>query len=337
MSHLSILFLLLVALSFTPALSELCNPLDKQALLQIKRELGNPTNLSSWNPKTDCCNNNWVGVSCDTVTPTYRVDNLDLSEIYLTKPYPIPPSIGNLPYLKFLFITNSPNIVGTIPTTITKLTKLRELYIRYTSVSGQIPHFLSQMKTLQFLEFSNCKLSGNLPTWLPSLPDLYGVAFDNNRISGAIPDSFGFVSKRFGYMTLSGNRLSGKIPSSLGKLDLKTVDLSRNKLEGDASVLFGSEKRTEMIYLAHNLFAFDFGKVRVPKVLDSLDVGHNRLYGTLPKGLTSLKNLYRFDVSYNKLCGEIPRGGKLQEIDESFYANNKCLCGSPLPACTLVN
>ncbi|KAG4391105.1 hypothetical protein GLYMA_05G123750v4 [Glycine max] len=38
MSHLTILIfiLLLIVLSFTSALSELCNPRDKQALLQIK-------------------------------------------------------------------------------------------------------------------------------------------------------------------------------------------------------------------------------------------------------------------------------------------------------------
>ncbi|KAG5040638.1 hypothetical protein JHK85_013114 [Glycine max] len=331
MSLLSIL--LLIVMSFSLALSELCNPQDKQTLLQIKKELGNPTTLSSWHPKTDCCNNSWVGVSCDTVTPTYRVDNLDLSELNLRKPYPIPPSVGNLPCLKFLYITNNPNIVGTIPTTITKLTKLRELNIRYTNISGQIPHFLSQIKALGFLDLSNNKLSGNLPSWLPSLPDLYGISFDNNYISGPIPDLFASVSERFGFISLSGNRLIGKIPASLGKPDMKIVDLSRNMLEGDASVLFGSEKHTERIYLANNLFAFDLGKVRLSKTLGLLDVGHNLIYGTLPKGLTSLKDLYYLDVSYNNLCGEIPRGGKLQEFDASLYANNKCLCGSPLPSC----
>ncbi|KAG5057775.1 hypothetical protein JHK82_012755 [Glycine max] len=323
MSRLSILILLLIVLSFSSALSELCNPRDKQVLLKIKKELGNPTTLSSWLPTTDCCNN-WVGVSCDTVTQTYRVDNLDLSDLNLPKPYSIPFSIGNIPYLEFLSITGTPNIIGTIPPTITKLTKLRNLYIKYTNVSGQIPRFLSQIKTLEFLDLSYNKLSGNLPAWLPSLPNLVGISFDGNRISGAIPDSFGYFPKSFVMLSLSRNRLTGKIPATLAKLDVKFVYLSKNMLEGDASLLFGSEKHTRHMYLGNNSFAFDLGKLGLSKTLEGLDLSHNRLYGTLPKGLTSLKDLYYLDVSYNNLCGKIPRGGKLQEFDASTYAHNKC-------------
>lgn len=69
------------------------------------------------------------------------------------------------------------------------------------------------------------------------------------------------------------------------------------------------------------------------KTLEILDLSHNHLYGTLPEGLTSLKNLGFLDVSYNNLCGKTPRGGRLQKIDVSSYSHNKCLCGSPLPKC----
>ncbi|KAH1050165.1 hypothetical protein GLYMA_08G078900v4 [Glycine max] len=333
MSHSSTLFLFLIVLFFTPALSELCNPQDKEALLQIKKEFGNPTTLSSWLPTSDCCNNNWVGVSCANKTQSYRVNHLDLNDLNLPKPYPIPPSVGNLPYLNFLSITNTNNLVGTIPPTITKLTMLRELQIRFTNVSGEIPHFLSQIKTLESIIFHYNNFSGNLPPWLPSLPNLYRVSLDGNRISGTIPDSFGSFSDSLKLMTFSDNRLTGEIPATLAKLDFDFVDLSQNMLEGDASVLFGSEKHTLQINLANNSFAFDFGKVRVSKTLLILYLSHNRLYGALPEGLTSLKNLGTFDVSYNELCGKIPRGGRLQKIDVSSYSHNKCLCGSPLPKC----
>ncbi|KAK7400233.1 hypothetical protein VNO78_11434 [Psophocarpus tetragonolobus] len=329
---ISISILILIVLSVSPALSELCNPEDKQVLFQIKKELGNPSSLSSWLPSTDCCND-WVGVSCSFQTHPNRVKNLQLYNLNLPKPYLIPLSIGNLPYLEFIAITNNPNIVGTIPPTITKLTKLRDLYIRDTNISGHIPHFLSQIKTLRFIDFSNNKLSGNLPSWLPSLPNLYAISFENNRISGTIPASFGSFSKSFALMMLSNNRLTGKLPATLAKLNLKIVNLSQNKLEGDASMLFGSWKRTENINLANNMFAFDLGKVGLSKMLESLHLSHNRIYGILPKELTSLKSLIWLDVSYNNLCGQIPQGGKLQTFDASFYAHNKCLCGSPLPSC----
>ncbi|KAK7400237.1 hypothetical protein VNO78_11438 [Psophocarpus tetragonolobus] len=332
MSHLSIGVVLLV-LAFTPALSELCNPQDKKVLLQIKKELGNPSNLSSWNPTTDCCDNNWEGVTCGAQDQSYRVYVLDLTDVYLPKPHPIPPSIGNLPYLKMLRFNMIPNMVGTIPPIIAKLTNLRSLSITYTSISGQIPLFLSQMKTLESIDFSYNKLSGNLPHWLPSLPNIFSLSLDRNRFSGPIPDSFGSFPEGFTYLTLSGNRLTGNIPATLAKLDLKIVDLSKNMLEGDASLLFGSAKHTERIYLANNRFSFDLGKVGLSKILMILDVSHNRLYGTLPKRLPSLKHLIWLDVSYNNLCGEIPQGGNMKDISDSAYAHNNCLCGSPLPTC----
>ncbi|KAK7400234.1 hypothetical protein VNO78_11435 [Psophocarpus tetragonolobus] len=331
MSHLRILLVLLV-LVFTPALSELCNPEDKQILLRIKKELGNPSNLSSWLPTTDCCGN-WVGVSCATHTQPNRVNVLDLSDLHLRKPYLIPPSITDLPYLQYLYITNSDNIVGTLPPTFTKLTHLRRLHIRFTNVSGHIPDFLSQMKSLEYILLSNSKFSGTLPTWLPSLPKLTGISIEGNRISGAIPDSFGSFSKVFKTMTLTGNRLTGKIPATLGKLDLEIVDLSDNMLEGDASMLFGSKKHTQLIHLTNNKFSFDFGKVGLSKTLKIIEVSNNRLYGTLPKGLLSLNDLRWLNVSHNNLCGEIPQGGGLKYLHESSYAHNKCLCGSPLPSC----
>lgn len=335
MSRLSILVLVVVLLSFTgAAFSELCNPQDKEALLQIKKELGNPTTLSSWLSTTDCCNKTWQGVSCDTDTQTYRVNDLDLSNLNLPKPYSIPSSIGNLPYLNFLTIRSNPNIVGAIPPAIANLTKLRYLYISHTNISGQIPDFFSQIKTLVTLDFSYNALTGSLPASLSSLPNLVGITFDGNQISGAIPDSYGSFSSLFTSMTLSRNRLSGKIPATLAKLNLAFVDLSRNTLEGDASVLFGSSKNTQKIILAKNLFAFDLGKVGLSGNLNGLDVRNNLIYGTLPKGLTALEHLKTFNVSYNGLCGEIPQGGKLQRFDASSYAHNKCLCGSPLPACT---
>ncbi|KAK7400235.1 hypothetical protein VNO78_11436 [Psophocarpus tetragonolobus] len=333
MYRLSIIILLLIALSFTPALSEQCHPQDKQSLLQIKKELGNPSNLSSWLPTTDCCDN-WKGIHCTaTQTQAYRVYWLELYDLNLPKPYPIPPSIVNLPYLQYLLITNTDNIVGTIPPSITKLTQLRRLHIRYTNVSGPIPEFLSQMKTLEYILLANSKFSGTLPSWLPSLPKLTGIFIEGSDISGTIPDSFGSFSNVFRQMILSGNRLIGKIPATLGNLNLQVLDLSENMLEGDASMLFKAGKHMEQIYLNNNLFSFDFGKVEFSKTLKMIDISNNRIYGTLPKELTSLMHLQSFNVSYNNLCGEIPRGGGLKYTYESSYAHNKCLCGAPLPSC----
>ncbi|XP_058731324.1 polygalacturonase inhibitor 2-like [Vicia villosa] len=332
-SCISLLFLVLSLTSghFISSLSEKCNPDDKRALLQIKKEFGNPTKLSSWDPSIDCCNRTWwEGVSCDTDTLTYRVNYLDLSDLDLPQPVSFPPSITNLPFLSFLYISRIPNLVGPIPPSISNLSKLQYLYITQCNISGEIPNTFSQIKTLITIDFSYNNLSGPLPDILPSLPNFVGIAFDGNKLTGPIPESYGSFTKSFTVLTMSQNRLSGNIPASLGKLNLAYVDLSRNSLEGDASMLFGSEKEIQAkILLGWNKLAFDIGKVGLSKNLQALDLRNNKIYGRLPEELTKLQRLHKLNVSYNNLCGPIP----YNRFDEYCYAHNKCLCGPPLPAC----
>ncbi|XP_058735666.1 polygalacturonase inhibitor 2-like [Vicia villosa] len=325
-----LLFLILTTHHFTvPSHSENCNPDDKKELLQIKKQFGNPTKLSSWDPTTDCCNSTWLGVDCDNFTPTYRVTDLDFSDLDLPKPVPIPPSITNLPSLVSLYVTRVPNLVGPIPPSIVNLTKLRYLSIIQTNISGEIPEILSQIKTLVTITLTNNKLAGPLPASLSSIPSLVGIGFEGNQLTGTIPESYGFFPKLFTGLLLSRNRLSGKIPASLGNLDLSDVGLSRNAFEGDASMFFKANISTLTISLAMNSFSFDIGKVGLSKDLNTLDLRNNKIYGVLPQGLAELRFLHKLNVSYNNLCGQIPQ----LRFDQTCYAHNKCLCGSPLLAC----
>ncbi|KAL9254372.1 Polygalacturonase inhibitor-like protein [Drosera capensis] len=255
------LILLLILLSATvPPTSmisakELCNTHDKKVLFQIKEGFGSV--FPSWNSDTDCCTD-WYGVQCNS---NNRVNNIDISydsDIKST----IPSVIADLPYLEILELHKLPNLVGTIPESITKLKYLSYLWITWTNVTG-FPDFISKIPTLT-------------------------------------------------YINLSFNNLTGTIPPSLSVLDnVNYVDLSRNKLTGPIPESFGSFKQASNFYLI---------------------LSHNELSGSIPESLTKL-TLQNFNVSYNKLCGQIPQGGNLQSYDQYEYFHNKCLCGSPLPAC----
>ncbi|XP_027348413.1 polygalacturonase inhibitor 3-like [Abrus precatorius] len=331
MFRICYLFIMLYFIIQASALSERCNPQDKKALLRIKKELGDPITLQTWDQQTDCCGI-WYGVACDPKN-NHRVDFLSLSDLNLSQPFPIPSSIGDLPYLDILELNQISNLSGPIPLAISKLPKLQFLTISQTNVYGELPHFLSQLKTLVYINLSYNKLSGQIPSFFSGLRNLQRISFDGNTLTGSIPHSFGYFSNQMSYLTLSRNKLSGTIPASLGRLNLLTVDFSWNMLQGDASMLFGSNKRTNEITLSSNSLAFDIEKVGLPSNLWTLNLNNNRIYGRLPGGLMALKFLTEFNVSYNSLCGEIPSGGSLQGFDVSRYAHNKCLCGSPLPSC----
>ncbi|XP_061346433.1 polygalacturonase inhibitor-like [Gastrolobium bilobum] len=322
----------LTFLLFSPfAFSELCNPQDKKVLLQIKKDLNNPYLLASWNPDMDCCH--WYCVKCDR--KTHRIISLImLSSVPDTNlSGSIPPSVGDLPYLETLEFHKLPKLTGPIQPTIAKLTRLQTLTISWTNISGPVPDFLGQLKNLEFLDLSFNNLSGPIPSSLSQLPNLLSLGLDRNRLTGPIPDSFGSFKKPGPSIILSHNQLSGPIPASLGNLDPQRIDFSRNKLEGDASMLFGLNKTTQMIDVSRNLLAFNLSKVEFPTSLISLDLNHNKIYGSIPVELTAVDFLQAFNVSYNRLCGEIPQGGRLQRFDAYSYFHNKCLCGSPLLSC----
>ncbi|XP_050227622.1 polygalacturonase inhibitor [Mercurialis annua] len=318
---------LIISTLFSLCFSELCNPQDKKILLRIKQHFGNPYFLSSWKSDADCCKA-WYSVECDRVT--HRIISLSLFAGELSGQ--IPPEVGDLVNLQSLTFHKLSNITGPIQPTISKLKHLRFLRLNWLNLTGSVPEFVSQLKNLTFLDFSFNSLSGSIPSSLSLLPNLDALHLDRNDLTGSIPESFGAFQGKVPSLYLSHNQLSGKIPASLGNMDFDVIDLSRNKLEGDASMLFGSSKTTQFIDLSRNVLEFDFSKVVFPSSLTNLDVNHNKIYGSIPQQMTQL-NLQFLNVSYNRLCREIPVGGKLQSFDNSSYFHNRCLCGDPLASC----
>ncbi|KAF3442613.1 hypothetical protein FNV43_RR16529 [Rhamnella rubrinervis] len=317
---------LLISTLVHPTISELCNPEDKRVLLQIKRAFNDPYILASWKPDADCCG--WYCVSCHPTT--HRINSLTIFAGELSGQ--IPPGVGDLPYLETLEFHKLSNLTGPLQPSIAKLKSLKFLRVSWTNISGSVPDFLSQLKNLTFLDLSFNDLTGSIPSSLSLLPNLDAIHLDRNKLTGPIPDSFGAFHSKVPGLYLSHNQLSGPIPASLANMDFNVVDLSRNKLEGDASIIFGSNKTTQSVDLSRNLLEFDLSKAEFPESLTSLDVNHNKIRGSLPTELTTL-NLQYLNVSYNRLCGEIPVGGKLQSFDYTSYFHNRCLCGAPLESC----
>ncbi|KAJ4977706.1 hypothetical protein NE237_008486 [Protea cynaroides] len=302
-----------------------CNKDDYNALMEIKAALGNPYHLASWVANTDCCD--WYDVECDSTTN--RIDQLNIFQANITGQ--IPAAIGDLPYLNTLVFRHITNLTGTIPSTITNLKLLTMVRLSYTNLSGPIPSFLSELTNLDYLDLSFNQFSGSIPSSLSSLPNLTVLHLDRNDLTGEIPESFGNFQQSIS-LYLSHNNLSGEIPKSLEAVDFVTIDVGRNKLEGDGSMLFKANGSAETIDLSRNQFMFNLSMVEIASNLQYFDISHNKIYGSIPEAITGL-NLQYLNVSYNRLCGEIPQGGRVQNFDSYSFFHNKCLCGSPLAAC----
>ncbi|EYU39904.1 hypothetical protein MIMGU_mgv1a026490mg, partial [Erythranthe guttata] len=263
------------------------------------KDLNNPYDLISWDPTTDCCT--WSSVDCDD--KTNRITRFDTSAANFG--LPIPAAIGDLKYLESLAF-HKVNVTGQIPESITKLTNLKSLDLQWNSLTGPVPSFLSKLKKLTYIGLSFNSFSGTIPASLSQLPNLGGLGLDRNKLTGSIPESFADFRQQDFYLYLSHNQLTGNIPARLGHANFTWIDVSRNRLEGDISFLFGKNKSLNTADFSRNMFQFDFSKVEFSESLRNLDLNHNRITGRLPEGLAKMGDLISLNVSYNRLCGKIP-------------------------------
>ena len=325
-------FIFFLSLGFF-LVGEGCNPSDQSALLQFKNSFANPDQiLLSWDPTiSDCCN--WGGIECNETTN--RVISLEVSNQLNGT---IPSVIAGLPYLQTLRLRKNPFLVGEIPPAIGKLVSLVTLELSWNNISGPVPQLLANLKNLWFLDLSFNKLFGTIPASLSFLPQILEIDLSRNQLTGSIPDSFGHFPGKAPSIILSHNKLSGQIPTSLNNMDFSRVMLSRNEFSGDALMFFNASKTTEIIDISRNNFAFNFSRAGfMHETLVTLDMSHNKIWGTIPSSITDAILLQNLNVSYNRLCGKIPSDWNLkyrsQPFDNSSYIHNPCLCGSPLPPC----
>ncbi|KAF3784722.1 Polygalacturonase inhibitor [Nymphaea thermarum] len=329
LSYFSVFF---VVLFFFPVLisAARCHPEDKAALLDIKKAMGDPYILISWDPKVDCCS--WLALKCDP--KTNRVSELAIGGDNVSGT--ISPSVSKLKSLTQLTMRKLTGLTGPIPTAICDMTTLTFLWLDWNELSGTIPACLSKLRSLTYINLSFNQLTGEIPASLALLEKLDAIFIDHNRLTGRIPESFGHFRGSTPYLRLSHNNLIGEIPASLGAMNFVNIDLSRNMLEGDASFLFGSTKPTQVLDISRNQnLSFDLSTVSFPKTLITINIHHNKIYGAIPKSILKLSNLQQLNVSYNRLCGKIPQGANLKRFDEYSFWHNKCLCGPPLtPSCS---
>ncbi|KAL0401144.1 UNVERIFIED_CONTAM: hypothetical protein Slati_4144300 [Sesamum latifolium] len=94
--------------------------------------------------------------------------------------------INHLGLVKFIDLSDN-NLVGKIPSNITKLVGLVGLNVSRNNLVGPIPRDIGQLESLNFLDCSRNHLSGGIPTGLGDLSHLGVLDLSYNNLSGRIP------------------------------------------------------------------------------------------------------------------------------------------------------
>ena len=198
------------------------------------------------------------------------------------------------------------NLSGTVPASLSTLTKLTSLDLSYNGLSGAIPPGLRGLSQLTTLDLSANGLSGAIPPELGDLSSLDELYLHDNELSGAIPPELGNLSS-LDALYLHGNELSGAIPPELGNLSsLEELSLWDNGLSGPIPGSLG------------NLLALRFARF-----------ADNLLTGCVPHGLRYLVAAADFltDVPAHDFARDTNRDGDTEDAGD--------IAGLVLPFCGL--
>lgn len=319
-----------ITLGCTGAYSKVgCIKSERDALLQFKQGLTDPSNrLSSWEGE-DCCA--WEGVGCSKRTGHVVKLNLhnpsswamyysprrafcdssclggeiNSSLLYLTcleyfdvsmnnfSYSEIPSFLGSLKNLKYLDLGFA-EFSGKVPHELSNLSNLQYLDLRWNYLTIENPIVVSSLSCLKHLDLSGLKLS-NQDDWFHSvnmIPSLQELRLSNCHLSH-IPLVLDVNFTSLSVLVLSQNNFSSPIPRWLFNISsIQQFDLSSSAFQGSIPREIGN---------------FNF--------LTILDLSENELDGGLPASIGKLTNLTELYITHSNLNGDIPESiGQLSNL-----------------------
>ncbi|KAL8029407.1 hypothetical protein ABFX02_14G223600 [Erythranthe guttata] len=302
-----------------------CPEIEKQALLNFKESLEDPSDmLSTWNISADvnCCK--WKGVVCTNITGGSHVHQLRLHEGFLRGK--INPSLLSLKHLTYLNLSQNA-FEETIPSFIGSITSLEYLDLSNAGFYGTIPHTIGNLSNLRTLRFEGgysenddndvSRLDVDNLEWLSGLSRLEQLIMNNVNLSRAsnwqqvINTLPSLVELRFQHCSLdfmTNATLHNNVSTSLAILDLYASNLME----------YSSSTTPKWIFELSNLIYLDLGsnyfEGPIPIVtnyttkLQRIDLSFNQFNSTIPDWLYSLKDLELVDLSNNYLQGLLSNG-----------------------------
>ncbi|KAH9714609.1 protein kinase domain-containing protein [Citrus sinensis] len=256
----------------------------------------------------------------------------------------VPREIGNLTKLKELYLGVN-RLQGEIPLEIGNLQNLEELDLRQNKLVGIVPAAIFNVSTLKLLQLQNNSLLGCLSSIADvRLPNLEELSLWGNNFNGTIP-RFIFNASKLSILELVGNSFSGFIPNTFGNLrNLERLNLQDNYLTSSTPELsflssLSNCKSLTLIALSNNPLDGNLRKTSVGNLSHSLEIFlmyNCNISGGISEEISNLTNLTTINLGGNKLNGSIPIAlGKLQKLQYLGLEDNKLEGSIPDDICRL--
>ncbi|MBA0798653.1 hypothetical protein Gohar_009223, partial [Gossypium harknessii] len=277
-----------------------CIERERNALLEFRRGVKDPSGwLSSWVGK-DCCN--WTGVNCSNTTGNVVVLHLKTMDYCGSVGHSeafnrgtclsgtLSPSLLNLTYLSYLDLSGN-NFQGIpIPEFIGSLKTLRYLDLSHAAFIGEVPRSLGNLSYLEYLALSMVA-PDPLRLWASDLSWVVGLS------------SLQYLDHSFMNLSKANNWVEAvsMLPS------LTTLDLSWCELQDFAESLTINFTSLSVLDLSYNNF-----NTTIPcwlfniTTLQRVNLQRSEIKGSLPEvSRGSLCNLCTLDLSLNAINGKI--------------------------------
>jgi hypothetical protein len=258
---------------------------------------------------TDECD--WAGVGCDATGHVVELLLDDLVRDCEVVPFAW---LRHLPFLRTMRLTKAG--CETLPELSYRDGRhYRTLVFDDNALNARLPaSWYTALPNMRELHLAGNFLTGSLSSDLGSLRAMKLLDLHGNRFNGTIPDVFDQLPS-ISHIMLNDNRFEGRIPPSLLQI-------------GGTILTAGNQNNTTNISAIARL---DVGENRLTGTIpplarrtwNVLRFDYNQLTGTLPSSLVDQIDTVELDVSSNRLSGSLSAGfGQWQQATRLFFSNN---------------
>ncbi|CAO2840479.1 unnamed protein product [Amaranthus hypochondriacus] len=248
--------------------------------------------------------------------------------------------VTNLPFLKVLLMDDcnlSPtNLSSTYisymnSSSSVSIVSLNNNNFNDTSIFEWLFNFREINTSLYHLDLSGNGILGLIPHDIGNMFSLSYLDLSSNNFEGSISSNIGNMSS-LSYLDLSSNSLEGSIPNTISNLKhLTHLILYYNKFQGSANfpISLGSLCNLQIVSLNHNNLEYELSSIIhslagcLQNTLLSLDLGYNRIWGSIPKAIHKFSSLRNLLIGNNQLNGTISQEiGTLSMLENLDISSN---------------